>query len=317
MGSWPGGLLEENMLSYLRRRLLLYVPTLLGALTVVFLLTNVIGDPSITLVQPETKGEDLERIREMLGLNRPLWEQYLRFMLRSLQGDFGKSFWSDRPALSLVLERLPATAELAAAAMLIAVILGVPAGVLAALKRNTSVDLGLSAVSVIGIAMPNFWLGLMLMMIFGVSLKWFPISGRGTLSHLIMPSFSLGISMMAIIVRLLRTDLLDVLEEDYIRTAWAKGLGTYLVVMKHALRNALIPTITVLGLQLGGLLSGVVVTESVFAWPGLGRLIVRSIADRDYPVVSATVFVASVIFITINLLVDVLYGILDPRIRYE
>src|SRR5690606_11954505 len=208
----------------------------------------------ITLVQPETKGEDLERIREMLGLNRPLWEQYLRFMLRSLQGDFGKSFWSDRPALSLVLERLPATAELAAAAMLIAVILGVPAGVLAALKRNTSVDLGLSAVSVIGIAMPNFWLGLMLMMIFGVSLKWFPISGRGTLSHLIMPSFSLGISMMAIIVRLLRTDLLDVLEEDYIRTAWAKGLGTYLVVMKHALRNALIPTITVLGLQLGGLL---------------------------------------------------------------
>jgi peptide/nickel transport system permease protein len=305
------------MMGYLGKRLLLYVPTLLGALTIVFVLTNVVGDPSVILVQPETRAEDLERMRHLLGLDAPIWEQYVRFIARAARGDFGTSFWSDRSALSVVIERLPATAELAGFSMLIAILLGFPAGILAAMKRNSLLDLSISTVSLFGISMPSFWLGLMLMLVFGVALKWLPISGRGGFSHLVLPGMTLGVSMMAIIERLLRTDLLDVLGEEYIRTAAGKGLGTSRVLLKHALRNALIPTLTVMGLQFGALLGGAVVTESVFAWPGLGRLLIKSIANRDYPVVCCAVFVLATVFISINILVDILYGVLDPRIRYD
>ncbi|MDD5263994.1 MAG: ABC transporter permease [Candidatus Bipolaricaulis sp.] len=305
------------MLRYVVKRLLLYIPTLLGVLAVVFILTHVVGDPSVLLIQPGASREDLEHMREILGLDRPIWEQFWVFLRQALQGDFGTSFWSDRAAMSIVMERLPATAELAFASLLVALVLGIPAAILAALKRNSFLDLSISTLSLFGISMPSFWLGLMMMLVFGVWLQWLPISGRGGFDHLILPAVTLGVSMMAIVERLLRTDLLDVLSEDYVRTAAAKGLTTRRVVLKHALKNALIPTVTMIGMQLGGLLGGAVVTETVFGWPGLGRLVVKSIADRDYPVVHCAVWILAVVFISINLVVDLLYGILDPRIRYD
>lgn len=305
------------MTRYIAKRLLLYIPTLLGVLAVVFILTHVVGDPSVLLIQPEASREDLEHMRHILGLDRPLWEQFWVFMRQAVQGDFGRSFWSDRTAMSVVLERLPATAELALCSLVIALILGIPAAILAALKRNSVLDLTVSTLSLFGISMPSFWFGLMMMLVFGVWLRWFPISGRGGFSHLVLPAVTLGVSMMAIVERLLRTDLLDVLGEDYVRTAAAKGLSTRRVVLRHALKNALIPTVTMIGMQLGALLGGAVVTETVFGWPGLGRLVVKSIGDRDYPVVHCAVWVLALVFISINLLVDLLYGILDPRIRYD
>jgi len=305
------------MTHYIVKRLLLYIPTLLGVLAVVFILTHVVGDPSVLLIQPEASREDLEQMQHILGLDRPIWEQFWVFIRQAVQGDFGRSFWSDETAMSIVLERLPATAELAFCSLLIAVILGIPAAILAALKRNSFLDLGISTLSLFGISMPSFWLGLMMMLVFGVWLRWLPISGRGGLDHLVLPAVTLGVSMMAIVERLLRTDLVDVLSEDYVRTAAAKGLSGRRVVLRHALKNALIPTVTMIGMQLGALLGGAVVTETVFGWPGLGRLVVKSISDRDYPVVHCAVCVLAVVFISINLLVDLLYGVLDPRIRYD
>ena len=302
---------------YIFNRVMSAIPTLLGVLIFVFLLTRVIGDPVVVLLPPEASAEQILEMRTTLGLDKSLLHQFWIYFRSAMVGDFGSSFWSDRPALSIVLERFPATLQLALASTFVAIFLGIPAGIVAALKRNTAVDVGISVSALFGLSMPNFWLGLMMILFFGVTLRWFPISGRGSVTHIIMPALTLGTSMMAILARLMRTDLLDALSREYITTAKSKGLSTRKVVLKHALKNALIPTVTLIGLQFGALLGGSVVTETVFAWPGLGRLIIQAIGKRDYPVIQAGVMLFAVFFIIINLIVDVTYAALDPRIKYE
>ena len=302
---------------YIFKRILSAIPTLLGVLIFVFLLTRVIGDPVVVLLPPEASAEQILEMRATLGLDKSLLHQFWIYFRSAVTGDFGSSFWSDRPAVSVVLERFPATLQLALASTFVAILLGIPAGILAALKRNTLVDVGISVGALFGLSMPNFWLGLMMILFFGVTLRWLPISGHGSFAHIIMPALTLGTSMMAILARLMRTDLLDALSREYITTAAAKGLSARRVVLKHALKNALIPTVTLIGLQFGALLGGSVVTETVFAWPGLGRLIIQAIGKRDYPVIQAGVMLFAVFFIVINLVVDLTYAALDPRIKYD
>lgn len=293
------------------------VPTLFGVMVIVFFLTRVIGDPVAILLPPEASQTQLENLENALGLNRPLPYQFVRFLSSAVRGNFGLSFWQDRPAMEIVLERLPATLELALASVLVAIVVGIPAGMLAALNRNSITDLAVSVFALLGLSMPNFWLGLMLILFFGVSLRLLPISGIGGLSHLVLPALTLGASMTGILARLIRTDMLDVLSQEYMKTAYAKGLRASVAVTRHAFRNALIPTVTVIGLQFGALLGGAVVVESVFAWPGIGRLIIQAIGNRDFPVIQAAVVLFAVFFIMVNLIVDLFYGVLDPRIRYK
>lgn len=306
------------MVKYSLQRILLALPTLLGVMIIVFLLTRVIGDPALLLLAPEQMTpERIEALRASLGLDQPLPVQFGRFLVSALRGDFGDSFTSGRPALGVVIEYLGATVELAIAALVVAILLGLPLGIIAALNRNSLLDIGISSVALLGLSMPNFWLGLMLILFFGVQLMWLPISGSGSFAHLILPAITLGTSMMAILSRLIRTDMLDILSQDYVQTAKAKGLGQFKVVRKHALKNALIPTVTLIGLQFGALLGGSIVTETVFAWPGLGRLLIEAIRSRDFPVIQASAVTFAIFFIVINLAVDLIYGVLDPRIRYE
>lgn len=305
------------MIAYIARRLLMVIPTLLGVMLIVFFLTYTIGNPAALLVPPEATPEDIARVERVLGLDQPLPIQFMRYLGRIIQLDFGTSFYSDQPALELVLSRLPATLQLSLAAIVIAVLVGVPAGLFGALWRGKSADMALSASVLFGMSIPNFWLGLMLIILFGVQLRILPISGTGTLRHVIMPAITLATGMLATIARLIRNDLLDVLNSDYIRTARAKGVSNMLVFVRHALKNALIPVITLVGLQMGALLGGAIVTESIFAWPGVGRLILQSIERRDYPVVQAATFVLAVIFILTNLIIDVICARLDPRIVYD
>lgn len=305
------------MVSYIAKRLLMIVPTLVGVMLIVFFLTFSIGNPAVLLVPPEAEPEDIARVEAALGLDQPLPVQFLRYLGRIIRFDFGTSFYSDQPAMALVLSRLPATLQLSLAAVLLAIMIGVPAGVLGALWRGKSADMLLSASVLFGMSIPNFWMGLVLIIVFGVQLKLLPISGTGSVKHLVLPAVTLATGMLASIARLIRNDLLDVLNADYIRTARAKGASNTTVFVRHALKNALAPVITLLGLQLGALLGGAIVTESVFAWPGVGRLILQSIERRDYPVVQAATFLLAVIFIVTNLVIDVLVARLDPRIVYD
>lgn len=305
------------MVSYIAKRLLMIVPTLLGVMLIVFFLTFSIGNPAVLLVPPEAEPEDIARVEAALGLDQPLPVQFFRYLGRIVRFDFGTSFYSDQPAMALVLSRLPATLQLSLAAVLLAIAIGVPAGILGALWRGKSADMLLSASVLFGMSIPNFWMGLVLIIIFGVQLKLLPISGTGSMKHLVLPAVTLATGMLASIARLIRNDLLDVLNADYIRTARAKGASNATVFIRHALKNALAPVITLLGLQLGALLGGAIVTESVFAWPGVGRLILQSIERRDYPVVQAATFLLAVIFIVTNLVIDVLVARLDPRIVYD
>jgi peptide/nickel transport system permease protein len=268
-------------------------------------------------VPPEATPEDIARVEAVLGLDQPVAVQFLRYIGRIARFDFGVSFYSDRPALNLVVQRLPATLQLSLVALMIAILIGLPAGLFGALWRGKFADVALSASVLFGMSIPNFWLGLMLIILFGVQLRLLPISGSGTPAHLVLPAITLATGMLAMIARLVRNDLLDVLNADYVRTARAKGVSNAIVFIRHALKNALTPVITVLGLQLGALLGGAIVTESVFAWPGVGRLILQSIERRDYPVVQAATFILAVIFILTNLVVDVVCATLDPRIVYE
>ena len=305
------------MILFILKRLVMLIPTLIGVMLMVFFLTYTIGNPAALLVPTEATPEDIRRVEVALGLDQPLGVQFLRYVGRVIQGDFGTSFYSDQPALALVLNRLPSTIQLSLAAVGIALILGVPAGMLGALWRGRSSDVALSMSVLFGMSIPNFWLGLVLIIFFGVRLKWLPISGTGSLEHLILPAITLSTGVLASIARLIRNDLLDVLSSDYIRTASAKGVSRAGVFINHALKNALAPAVTILGLQLGALLGGAIVTESVFAWPGVGRLILQSIERRDYPVVQAATFVLAIIFILTNLVVDIICAMLDPRITYE
>jgi len=240
----------------------------------------------------------------------------VRFAVKAIQGDFGNSLYYKVPAMELILERLPASLELATAAMIIALVVAVPIGVLSAVKRGSIMDMGSMLGALFGLSMPHFWLGIMLILLFSVRLGWLPTSGRGTLAHLIMPALALGLSLMAMFARLTRSVMLEIMGLDYIRTARAKGLREHLVIGKHAFKNALIPLVTVAGMQFGFLLGGTVIIETVFAWPGLGRLVVQAIFNRDYPLVQATVFILALIFVGVNLLVDMLYIYLDPQISY-
>jgi len=304
------------MLQYLLKRLWHTVFVVIGISMISFFFIHLSGDPVMLMLPGDASNQEIETLREQLGFNDPLYTQYLRFAWQAVRGKFGHSLYYKVPAMELILERLPASLELAAAAMLIALLVAVPIGIVSAVRRGSLLDMGSMLGALFGLSMPHFWLGIMMIMLFSVKLGWLPTSGRGTLAQLVMPSLALGMSLMAMFARLTRSVMLEVLSLDYIRTARSKGLREPVVIYKHAFKNALIPLVTVAGMQFGFLLGGTVIIETVFAWPGVGRLVVQAIFNRDYPLVQATVLVLSVIFVAVNFLVDMLYMYLDPQISY-
>jgi len=303
------------MRAYLLGRLAQTLLVVLLSLTAVFGLVRLTGDPVLLLMPTDIQAKDVDEFRQRLGLNDPLAVQYARFLGSALRGDFGESLRYKRPAMELVLDRLPATLLLAATAVALTLVLAVPLGILSAVRRDTFVDHAGTLATVLGQAVPGFWLGLMLIYVFSVQLRWLPTGGTGGVSNLVMPSIVLAVFFAARIARLTRSTMLDALGEEFVLTARAKGLGAGRVIGKHALRNAAIPVVTLAGLEVGQLLGGAVITETIFAWPGLGRLTVQALLNRDFPVVLAAVFVTSVIYTLINLIVDLAYGWLDPRVR--
>ncbi len=313
------------MSKYIIRRILAAIPVLLGVTVLVFLTLHLTpGDPARLLAGPEAYEEDIQALREQLGLNDPLVVQYGRFLVSAVTFDFGTSFRTGRLVRTDIADRLPNTAELALASLVWAVPLGVVVGIYAGVRPNSMGDGASMAGALLGVSTPTFWLGLLLMLLFAYHLGWLPASGRGGplftpegLKYIIMPALTLGSTPAAVIARMTRSSMLEVLGQDYVRTARSKGLSERLVVYRHALRNAMIPVITLIGLQLGALLSGSVITERVFAWPGLGTLIINAINARDYPTVQAAVLLVAVVFVSVNLLVDLTYARLDPRIRYN
>ncbi|MGY2282787.1 ABC transporter permease [Pseudomonas gingeri] len=306
------------MLNYTLRRLLLLLPMLLGVSIVIFLVMHFIpGDPAQLAAGPDATEADIAQIRKNYGLDQPLATQYIIYVKKIASGDFGESFQTFTPVLESIARTLPATIELTAAGMLLAVLIGVPLGIIAALKPRGLLDSSLTTVAVLGISIPGFFLGLILMLIFSANLGWLPPTGRGGLQHLILPAVTLGLPYVATFSRLARSTMMDVLKEDYIRTAYAKGVPGYKVILKHALSNAAIPLVTVFGMDFGRLLGGAVIVETVFAWPGMGRLLIDAIMARDIYVVQGTVIVFAAAVVIINLIVDLVYGILDPRITYN
>lgn len=323
------------MTRYLVRRLLQSIIVIIGVSIFSFVTLQLAGDPTYLYVSDRASPEEIDEIRSRLGFDRPLPEQYFSYMSRLVQGDFGDSLISKTPALDLVMDRLPATVELTLFAMFIAITLSIPIGVLAATRRGTSLDGGIMIFAIFGQSMPSFWLGIMLILTVGLQFSWLPISGHVPLlkplfagefgvflgnipeaiRHLILPGVTIAVFSLSRNARLIRSTMLEVLSQDYVRTARSKGLRERVVVMRHAFRNALIPVITILGLEFGFLLSGVVVVETVFSWPGVGRLVFNSINQRDIPVVQTSVILFSLLFVGLNLVVDLLYARLDPRVR--
>jgi len=290
---------------------------LFGALTLVFFIVRLVpSDPVRIMAGPDASPKEIQATREALGFNRPIYVQYGIYLKNLLHGDLGRSLRQHRPTVSLVLERFPATLQLALASMLLAVCVAIPAGIFAAVKRGTIYDGLTVAASLLGQSVPTFWLGIVLIMVFAVRLRILPTSGYGGWRHMVLPMLTLALYMMALITRMNRSSMLEVLNADYLRTARAKGVKEKLVLLRHALRNALIPVVTIIGLQTGTLLGGAVITETVFAWPGIGSLAVDSITTLDYPVVQAVVILSGGIFVVINFGLDVLYTWLDPRIKY-
>jgi peptide/nickel transport system permease protein len=304
------------MSTYVVRRLLFSLFVLWGALTIVFLAVRAVpGDPAQMMLGTDATAQEVTALREKLGLNRPLPVQYVTYLAQALLLDLGDSLRLNQPVVQAVGERLPATGRLALAAMLIAVLVSFPLGIAAAFRPGSFVDGLVSMVSLLGQSVPAFWLGIMFILIFARQLRLLPSGGDESWLHLILPATTVALPLVGVLTRLVRSGLLDVLYEDYIRTARAKGLPPRVVMSRHALRNMLIPVITVIGLQLGHLLGGAVITETVFAWPGVGLLLVDAITNRDYPLVQAAILMITTIFIAINFLVDLSYGALDPRIR--
>jgi peptide/nickel transport system permease protein len=300
---------------YLLRRFLQSILVLFGISFVVFGILFLTGDPALVLLPPDATAEDVAKFRKENGFDQPFFVQYGRFLYGAVRGDFGQSVRHGEPAFALVMERMPATFELSGAALLIALCLAIPAGIVSAVRRNSVLDYISTVVALLGQSMPTFWLGIMLILFFSVQLNLLPSSGRGGWEHMLLPAVTLGLFTTARITRLTRSGMLEVLNQDYIRTARAKGVANPPVVWKHALKNAAIPIVTIVGIELGTLLGGSVITETIFAWPGVGRLSVQAIYNRDYPVVQAAVFTLSATFVLVNLIVDVLYTYLDPRIR--
>ena len=305
------------MSAYVLKRLGEAVLVCVGISVITFLLLHVAGDPVQLLLSIEAKAEDAAILRKSLGLDQPLHVQYGIFLKGLLQLDFGKSLFVREPALNLVLERFPATLQLTLAGMVIALLIAIPLGVVAAIRRYSLLDNLCTVLAVSGQAMPIFWLGLMLIIFFSVRLHLLPASGRGTFLHLLMPAFTLGASLAPITMRMTRSKMLDILSQEYVRTARAKGLHEKLVLFKHAFRNASIPIVTILGLQFGRLLGGAIVTETVFAWPGLGSLAVSAIRNFDYPLAQAAILMMALIVVLVNLAIDVSVGWLDPRILFD
>jgi peptide/nickel transport system permease protein len=303
--------------AYILRRLLQMIPVILGITLIVFVLVRISGDPVVLMLPEDAEPWQIEALREALGLDRPVPVQYAMFLRDLLRGDFGTSLrYTNQEALPIVLERLPATLQLTLAALCVAVVISFPLGIIGAVYRNRWPDVTATGFAVLGQAMPNFWLGIMLILLFSVTLGWLPVSGRGGLTSLVLPAITLGTALAALLTRLMRSSLLEVLGQDYVRTATAKGLQRRLVLLKHAVRNALLAYVTVLGLQVASLMAGAVVTEQVFAWPGIGLLAIQAINSRDMPIIQGVVVVAALIVMTANLVVDVLYALIDPRISY-
>lgn len=303
------------MKTFILRRLVMTVVLLFMVALTVFLLGHLSGDPVRLMVPEDATERDIANLRRELGFDRPLAVQFVDFIARVARGDLGTSLRYRKPALALVLERIPATVELSTAAMGIALLVAIPSGIISALRPGSLADAITSHISIIGQALPPFWIGIMLIILFAVQLHWLPATGRGDPGSLVLPAVTLGLWPMARLARVLRSSLLDVLHEDYVRTARAKGLAERGVLLGHVLRNSAIPVVTVAGLTYGTILGGTVITESVFAWPGVGRLALEAVYNRDFPLVQATVFVAAFVFVVINFVLDLMYGWLDPRIR--
>jgi ABC-type dipeptide/oligopeptide/nickel transport system permease component len=306
------------MTRFLVRRLLLTVPVLFGVTTLVFALIHLVpGDPIQAMLGESASPAEMAELRSRLGMDRPLYIQYGAYLKGVVTGDLGTSLRTNQSVVAAIADRMPATFELALAAMLAAVLIALPLGIIAAVRAGTGVDHLATTLALIGISMPNFWLGPLLAIVFSVSLGWFPVSGRGTPAHLVLPAITLGAPLAALLARMTRTSVLEELRELYVLAARARGVSRTRAVLKHAFRNSLIPIVTILGLQFGAVLTGAVITETIFAWPGVGRLLIQSIGARDYPTVQGCILLIAVTYVAMNLLVDVAYGFLDPRIRYE
>jgi ABC-type dipeptide/oligopeptide/nickel transport system permease component len=303
------------MKRYVSRQLVQLVIVIIGISILSFGILHVIGDPVLLLLPQNAGKEEFERYRKLLGLDQPLWVQYWKFASKAVRGDFGKSWYADTPAFTLVLERMPPTIYLTLAGLAVALLISIPLGIAAALNRHSFIDNLCTMIAVAGQAMPLFWLGIMLIIILAVQLRLLPASGYGTWQHFVMPSFCLGAFLAPVTMRLVRSGIIEVMSMEYIKTARAKGVGEQMVVVKHAFRNACIPVITVLGIQFGQLLGGAIITETVFAWPGVATLTVDSIRNQDFPVVQCAVVLLALIIVVVNLLVDLIVGVIDPRIR--
>lgn len=304
------------MVVFIIRRLLQMIPVLLGVTLVVFLIMQLVpGDPAVLLAGEGATEEKIQEVRHQLGLDRPLVVQYFSYVMDVATGDLGESLRTGRPVLDEILFRLPVTIELACASIIVTIVLGLIAGIISATKQYSVADITLMIIALLGVSLPNFWLGLMLILYFSVKLHIFPVAGWGSFMHVVLPAITLGTAGAAIVARMTRSTMLDVIRQDYIRTARAKGVKERVIIYKHALKNALIPVVTVVGLQFGSLLGGTVLTESVFAINGLGRLIVDAIRMRDLPMVQGAVLVVSIIFVLVNLLVDIVYRLLNKRIE--
>jgi ABC-type dipeptide/oligopeptide/nickel transport system permease component len=306
------------LLRYLGQRVLYAIPALWLIVTMVFMLAHLVpGDPVAQMLGEGARVEDLQQLRHALGLDLPLLTQYGRYMLGVLHGNLGESFRFQQPVLKVVGSHYPATLELAIVALLICAAIAIPAGVLAAHRRGERTDHAVGVLTLFGLSIPNFALGPILILVFSVILGWLPVSGRGGILHLVLPAFTLGAALAAILTRMVRTSVIEELSADYIRTARAKGLSEPAVLFRHAFRNALIPILTILGLQFGTLLAGTIVTESIFAWPGIGRLAVQAIGARDYPLLQGCILLIAVSYVMVNLLTDFVYAVVDPRVRLE
>lgn len=308
---------------YLVRRLLQMIPVVFGVSLIVFFIIRLKGDPVLQLVPEYYTEAQIQEVRRAYGLDKPVFVQYIEFLGRAIRGDFGRSFQNRQPAWDLVMAALPRTVQLTAAALIIGIVVSVPLGIIAAIRRNSPIDLLVTFLAMVGRTLPSFWLGLMLILLFAVQLRWLPVSGTGDLTgespirYLILPSITLATGLIATLTPLVRSSMLEVIREDYITTARAKGARERTVIFRHALRNALVPVVTMIGLNVAWLLGGAVIVEQVFAWPGMGRLMVQAIFARDNSIVQAGLFVTSLIVLFSTLLVDILYTWLDPRIRYS
>src|SRR5690349_5384871 len=303
------------MRRYIARQLVQFLVVILGISILAFAILHVLGDPVLLLLPQNAGKEEFERYRHLLGLDRPLYVQYGKFLSKAIVGDFGKSWYADTPAFRLVLERMPPTIYLTFAGLVVALVIALPLGTLAALKRHSWIDSLCTAVAVAGQAVPLFWLDIMLIIVFAVRLRLLPASGYGTWQHFVLPSFCLGAALAPLTMRLVRSGVIEVMSMEFIKTARAKGVGEPVVVVKHAFRNACIPVITVLGLQFGQLLGGAIITETVFAWPGVATLTVESIRNQDFPVVQCAVVLLALVIVAVNLVVDIAVGLIDPRVR--